>query len=229
MAGIAADTTAIGIGTRRVNDHGRPGEAGLAPRLLLQGDEAIGGRRSREARNTMSTVQATSATAVQDLAKNLIKSFDANSDGQLGQEEFGSFLNQLMSGIQTASGTLTASPQTAGPGLQTLSKGALRRDLFEGFNFDREQNIEKSAKDAFASLASAAGAVPATKTEAEGWFNQNIKQGMESLGHKVDWVKGDKFQFSNWQGSWVVDFVRGADGPNPAFTWLADPAGASFT
>lgn len=175
----------------------------------------------------MSTVQSTSATAVQELATNLMKAFDANSDGQLGQDEFGSFLTQLMSGIQTASGTLTASPQTSG--LQTLSRGTLRPDLFEGFNFDREQNVEKSAKDAFASLASAAGAVPATKTEAESWFNQNIKQGMESLGHKIDWVQGDKFQFSNWQGSWVVDFVRGADGPNPAFTWLADPAGASFT
>lgn len=198
----------------------------LAPRLLYQGPYAgaiAPGRHS----DTMSTVQATSATAVQDLAKSLIKSFDANSDGQLGSDEFGSFLSQLMSGIQTASGTLAASTATAGA--QPLTKGTLRRDLFEGFNFDREQNVEKSAKDAFASLASASGAVPATKSEAESWFNANVKSGMEELGHKVDWVKGDKFQFSNWQGSWVVDFVRGADGPNPAFTWLADPAGASFT
>jgi hypothetical protein len=177
----------------------------------------------------MSSVQATSATAVQDLARNLIKSFDANSDGQLGQDEFGTFLSQLMSGIQTANGTLTASPQTSSPGLQTLSKGAPRADLFEGFDFGREQNLQKSAKDAFASLASGAGAVPASKTDAEHWFNQHIKQGLEDLGHKVDWVRGDKFQFTNWQGSWVVDFVRGADGPNPSFTWLADPAGATFT
>ena len=77
----------------------------------------------------MSTVQATSATAVQDLAKSLIKSFDANSDGQLGSDEFGSFLSQLMSGIQTASGTLAASTATAGA--QPLTKGTLRRDLFE--------------------------------------------------------------------------------------------------
>ena len=176
----------------------------------------------------MSTVQATSATAVQDLAKNLIKTFDANSDGQLGQDEFGSFLSQLMSGIQTASGTLAALPPAAS-GPQTLTRGVQNRHLFEGFNFDREQLVDKSAKDAFASLAGATGAVPATKAEAESWFNQHIKSGMEGLGHKVDWVKGDKFQFTNWQGSWVVDFVRGADGPNPAFTWLADPAGASFT
>ena len=176
----------------------------------------------------MSTVQATSATAVQDLAKNLIKSFDANNDGQLGQDEFGSFLSQLMNGIQTASGTLAASTATQ-PGPQTLTRGVQNRPLFEGFNFDREQLVDKSAKDAFASLAGPTGAVPATKVEAESWFNQHIKAGMEGLGHKVDWVKGDKFQFTNWQGSWEVDFVRGADGPNPAFTWLAEPAGASFT
>ncbi len=177
----------------------------------------------------MSTVQATSATAVQDLARNLIKSFDANNDGQLGQDEFGSFLSQLMSGIQTAGGTLAASTATPSAGPQVLTRGVQNRQLFEGFNFDREQLVEKSAKDAFASLAGATGAVPATKAEAESWFNQHIKAGMEGLGHKVDWVKGDKFQFTNWQGSWVVDFVRGADGPNPAFTWLADPAGAQFT
>lgn len=172
----------------------------------------------------MSTVQATSATAVQDLAKNLIKSFDANSDGQLGQEEFGAFLSQLMNGIKTASGaTLAASTATTGP--QTLTRGVQNRHLFEGFNFDREQLVEKSAKDAFASLAGATGAVPATKAEAESWFNQHIRAGMEGLGHKIEWVKGDKFQFTNWQGSYVVDFVRGADGPNPAFTWLADPVG----
>lgn len=176
----------------------------------------------------MSTVQATSATAVQDLASSLIKSFDANGDGQLAQDEFGAFLSQLMNGIQTASGTLAASTQTGG-GLQTLSKGTLRRELFEGFNFDREQNVEKSAKDAFASIASGVGSVPSTKAEAESWFNANIKSGMEALGHKIDWVQGDKFQFTNWQGSWVVDFVRGADGPNPALSWLANPAGAQFT
>ncbi|MGI8673052.1 MAG: EF-hand domain-containing protein [Luteitalea sp.] len=171
----------------------------------------------------MSTVQAASATAVQDLAKSLMKTFDANSDGQLGHDEFGAFLSQLMGGIQTAGGTLAASTATTGP--QTLTRGVQNRQLFEGFNFDREQNIEKSAKDAFASIAGASGTVPAAKAAAESWFNQHVKGGMEQLGHKVDWVKGDKFQFSNWQGSWVVDFVRGADGPNPAFTWLADAAG----
>lgn len=173
------------------------------------------------------TTPVQSSTAVQDLARSLMQTFDKNGDSQLGSDEFDDFLGQLLGGIKTAGGTLTAG---TGPQLQTLSRGAVENThLFEGFNFDREQLVEKSAKDAFAMLAGKTGSVPATKAGAEAWFNQNIKAGMEELGHKVDWVQGDKFQFSNWQGTWVVDFVRGADGPNPAFWWGADPAGASFT
>lgn len=177
------------------------------------------------------TTSVQSSTAVQDLARSLMQTFDKNADNQLGADEFNDFLGQLLGGIKTASGTLTAGTGAAtGTQLQTLSRGGVdNKHLFEGFNFDREQLVEKSAKDAFAMLAGKSGSVPPTKSDAESWFNQNIKAGMEELGHKVEWVKGDKFQFSNWQGSFVVDFVRGADGPNPAFWWGADPAGASFT
>jgi hypothetical protein len=42
---------------------------------------------------------------------------------------------------------------------------------------------------------------------------------MEALGHTINWVQGDKFSFTNWQGTFEVDFVRGADGPTPAFWW----------
>ncbi len=169
-----------------------------------------------------------SATVVQDLARSLMQTFDKNGDGQLGGDEFGSFLGQLLGGIKTAGGTTLSAAAQSGP--QTLTRGGIQNaQLFEGFDFGREQNVEKSAKDAFAMLAGSAGSVPQTKPEAEAWFNQNVKAGMEQLGHKIDWVKGDKFQFSNWQGSFVVDFVRGVEGPNPAFWWGADPAGAKFT
>ena len=176
------------------------------------------------------TTPVQSSTAVQDLARPLMQTFDKNGDSQLGKDEFNDFLGQLLNGIKTGSGTLTAGTGTATPQLQTLSRGGVENQhLFEGFNFSREQLVEKSAKDAFAMLAGKTGSVPPTKAGAEAWFNANIRSGMEELGHKVDWVKGDKFQFTNWQGSWEVDFVRGADGPNPAFWWGADPAGASFT
>lgn len=173
------------------------------------------------------TTPVQSSTAVQDLARTLMQTFDKNGDNQLGGDEFKHFLGQLLGGINGAGGTLTA---TAAAQPQVLSRGGIEnKHLFEGFNFDREQLVEKSAKDAFAMLAGRTGSVPPTKAGAEAWFNQHIKAGMEELGHKIDWVQGDKFQFSNWQGTWVVDFVRGADGPNPAFWWGADPAGASFT
>jgi hypothetical protein len=172
------------------------------------------------------TTPVQSSTTVQDLARTLMQTFDKNGDSQLGSDEFKDFLGQLLGGITTAGGTLTAA--AAQP--QTLSRGGIEnKHLFDGLIFDREQLVEKSAKDAFAMLAGRTGSVPPTKAGAEAWFNQHIKAGMEELGHKIDWVQGDKFQFNNWQGTWVVDFVRGADGPSPAFWWGADQAGASFT
>jgi hypothetical protein len=173
-----------------------------------------------------------SNTVVQDLARSLLETFDKNGDGKLGADEFSQFLSQLMGGIQTGAG---ASPfASAAQGLsapQALTRGGLpvNPGLFEGFDMAREQNVTKSAKDAFLSLAGGTTVVPNTKPEAEAWFNQHIKSGMEQLGHKIHWVQGDKFEFSNWQGTFVVDFVRGCEGPNPAFWWGADPSGARFT
>ncbi len=64
--------------------------------------------------------------------------------------------------------------------------------------------------------------MPTSKAEAETWFNANIKGEMEKLGHKIDWVKGDRFQFTNWQGTFVVDYVRGAASSNPALAWQVE-------
>ena len=105
------------------------------------------------------------------------------------------------------------------PIVSTATDFSASASKFEGFDLARAQDTGKSAKDAFASLAAKAGSLPSTKAEAETWFNSNIKSGMESLGHKINWVQGDKFSFTNWQGTYEVDFIRGADGPNPAFSW----------
>lgn len=156
-----------------------------------------------------------STNPVQDLAKSLMDSFDKNSDGQLTTDEFSAFLSKLLAGIksETAIGKVAATVQ---PDMSMLSGASLK---FEGFNFDRAQDVNSSAKDAFAMLAKKSGTLPQTKSEAESWFNTYIKSGMEELGHKVNWVKGDKFSATNWQGTFTVDFVRGADGPDPAFQW----------
>jgi hypothetical protein len=100
--------------------------------------------------------------------------------------------------------------------------GVTPRYPFEGFNFEREQNPGKSAKDAFAYLANQAPPPPFEDKAALGeWFRTHIQPGMDQLGHKVLSVQGDTFTMTNWQGTGTVDFVRGAGAPGAAFHWGA--------
>lgn len=87
----------------------------------------------------------------------------------------------------------------------------------------RKDGVAQSAKYTFAKLAEASGTMPRTKAEAEAWFNEHIKPGLEKEGFAVDWVQGDKALVrtrENPQGE-VVDFLRGADSGDPSYTALA--------
>ena len=96
----------------------------------------------------------------------------------------------------------------------------------EGFDTAREQNTGRSAKDAFAALANAAPSPPLEdKAALAAWFRQYIEPGMNALGHRVTRVDGDTFSFSNWQGSFDVDYGRGAGATGGALAWQADPVG----
>ncbi len=174
----------------------------------------------------MSAVTSSTSTTTNplaDLAAKLLKGFDANADGKLSSDEFSNLINGLAAQFNVApsSGTTAAYSTSVAtkPIVSASSDFGSMASKFEGFDLGRAQDTTKSAKDAFASLAAKAGSVPATKAEAETWFNTNVKSGMEALGHKINWVQGDKFSFTNWQGTYEVDFVRGADGPDPAFWW----------
>lgn len=168
----------------------------------------------------MSTVNSTQS--VQELARTLMQNFDSNKDGQVSTQEFGTFLTQLLSGINntgtaykgSALGTSAATNPTP-----TITGSSVK---FEGFDFAAVKDPAKSAKYAFAAAAKKAGNMPTSKADAEQWFNSSIKPEMERLGHRIDWVKGDKFQFSNWQGTFTVDYVRGAGSGNPALAWQVE-------
>jgi len=96
---------------------------------------------------------------------------------------------------------------------------------FEGFNFDREQNPGKSAKDAFAMLANQAPPPPLNDKAALGqWFEQFIRPGMDALGHHVTGVNGDSFTYGNDEGNFTVDYGRGAGAENGALAWQAEGA-----
>jgi hypothetical protein len=159
----------------------------------------------------MSTITPTAS--VQDLAKSLMQTFDSNSDGKLTTDEFGAFLTKLLSGVTTASAT-TASATSATTA--TTGTGSVK---FEGFDFSVVKDPLKSAKYSFAAAAKAAGSMPTSKADAEAWFNTNIKAKMEADGHRINWVKGDTFQFTDAGGTFVVDYVRGAASSDPALAW----------
>ena len=119
-----------------------------------------------------------------------------------------------------AGGTAAASPAPVVSG--DPFKGFTPNYPFEGFNFEREQNPGKSAKDAFAYLANQAPPPPFEDKAALGeWFKTHIQPGMDQLDHKVLSVSGDTFTMTNWQGTGTVDFVRGAGAPGAAFHWGA--------
>lgn len=163
-----------------------------------------------------------SGSQIQETIDTLMGQVDANKDGIVSKDEFAEFLTTLLDRVDDPPGEPgipEPAPQPTPPLAPPIGNPNLH---FEGFDLARAQDPEKSAKDAFAQLARAAGTMPTTKVDAEQWFDQNIRADMEALGHQVDWVKGDKFQFTNWQGTYVIDFVRGADGANPAFSWIVD-------
>lgn len=161
----------------------------------------------------MSSIPSTDP--IQSFATALAQRLDTNRDGRLSIDEFTSFLSRLLGG--GALNSAATSPSTTPARTRTEQR-------FEGFNFEREQNIQKSAKDAFLHLARASGEMPSSKEEAEVWFNTHIRPEMDRLGHQIEWVRGDTFKFSNWQGTFVVDFVRGANIGGEALTWQAESA-----
>ena len=131
-------------------------------------------------------------------------------------------------GLQTRTATDPAPVKSPAPSTGPYTGFQAKHD-FSAFDTAREQNPEKSAKDAFAYLANQAPPPPFHDKAALGaWFNQYIKPGMDQLGHKVTSVDGDKFGFENWQGKFNVDYGQNAGAPAGSMLqrlqWGADSA-----
>lgn len=109
------------------------------------------------------------------------------------------------------------------PGPRPQVPPAAGPQAFEGFDFGREQNTKKSAKDSFAALSKLAPTAPTHDKALLGqWADQWIKPGMNADGHGVSSITGDKLRFKNWQGEYDVDFGRGAGAPGGALAWQAE-------
>lgn len=77
------------------------------------------------------------------------------------------------------------------------------------FNMGRAQDTSKSAKDAYASLSSAAPPPPLHDRVAfQSWLNQYIVPGMNALGHRVLRVDENGFEYENHEGRFYVDAAQ---------------------
>ena len=61
--------------------------------------------------------------------------------------------------------------------------------------------------------------MPETKADAESGSTRTSRARSRRSATRSTGCKGDKIQFTNWQGTYTIDFVRGADGDNPALAW----------
>ncbi|MGH9382661.1 MAG: hypothetical protein ACRD2Z_18945 [Thermoanaerobaculia bacterium] len=50
---------------------------------------------------------------------------------------------------------------------------------------------------------------------------------MEAFGHEIHWVQGDKMSFTSEQGTFTVDYLRGAGAPGWGVAWQVEGAGGS--
>ena len=166
--------------------------------------------------------KTTTSNPMSELFAKVMDKFDTDKDQKLNAVEFGAFLSGLIGDNQSGSAGQDESPApTTAPRVQaTTFMGFTPKYAMEGFDFQREQNTGKSAKDAFAYLANQAPPPPLNDKVALGaWFTQYIQLGMNELGHKVTNVEGDKFVLENWQGQFNVDFGRGAGADGGALAW----------
>ena len=174
---------------------------------------------------------------VQDTINKLMAQVDTNQDGVVSNQEFGTFLSSLLKPTTDPTGTTAdasnpTSSTNAGSSSSTSAMPSLplapnANMTFEGFDLTRVQDSTVSAKDSFAQAAKLAASMPSTKADSEQWFEQNIRASMEADGLTINWIKGHKFEFTNWQGTYVVDFVRGAGGTSPALSWQASVSSGS--
>ncbi|MBK7860684.1 MAG: hypothetical protein IPJ65_19195 [Archangiaceae bacterium] len=95
--------------------------------------------------------------------------------------------------------------------------GKLRRPLALG-----ENGLPKSAKYTFAKLAMTSQTMPLMPRQAEDWFNTHIRDGLESKGFRVGWVRGDRALISTREhpAGELITFVRGLGEKNPAYIAL---------
>ncbi len=234
-------------GTERLRDAFEPTASRSQPKQTAEADKGFVTdlyrtllKREPDAEGLMSHLRGLeggmSRDEITDVFKRSPEFAEVQARGVSGTASATSGTASATSGTASAtSGTASATSGTAAATSGTASKiGTGEPPVFTGFDaaklgadLVRKDGVAQSAKYTFAKLAQASGSMPTTKAEAEKWFTEHIKPGLEKEGFGVDWVQGDKALVrtrENPQGE-VIDFVRAADSQNRgeiALAWQSE-------
>lgn len=127
----------------------------------------------------------------------------------------------------TGAGGVTGTGEVTPPAPTANTNGPrANRYGAEGFDGQREQKVEYSAKDSFLAALDNAPEPPPGEDKAalKVWFEKYISPAMTANGHKINWVDGDKMNFTSPQGTFTVDWYRGAGAKGGAPAWQVEGA-----
>ena len=147
---------------------------------------------------------------IQPLMRQLARRADANGDGQVSTEEFGTFLTQLLRAGGATTKSLSDSLSTLTNSANSVAPGASGNylDRLEGFDLSRMENSAHSPKYAFANLAKNLAPTP-----------ENLRVIAEQLGSSKGFLENDGLSYILYDSNGYVG-VRDR-GNGPIWQWMA--------
>jgi len=158
----------------------------------------------------MSNLNATTATGIDALARQLMTMFDRNQDGKLEAAEFTAVLGDLLS-----QRTVTSNP-SGGTGTPSTTR---RTDQLAGFDAGKlDSSVSTKYRFARAAMQFDVSGVR-DKAGAEALLQQ-MRPAMEREGLQVLAISRDQIQVTHdGQPIWI-DVIQGAGSGAPRFQWL---------
>jgi hypothetical protein len=149
---------------------------------------------------------------IQPLMRQLARVADANGDGQVSTEEFGTFLTQMLRSGGASTNSLKTLASTAAAAASSplgFTAGAdSYLDRLEGFDLSRMENSAHSPKYAFANLAKGLAPTP-----------ENLRVIAEQLGPSKGFLEADGLSYILYDSNGYVG-VRDR-GNGPIWQWMA--------
>lgn len=155
-----------------------------------------------------------SSSPLNELAQQLVRTFDTNGDGSLTPQEFTSFLTSFVGSLGSGSSARAASLGSSNPARSGGSP-------MEGFDFRKigDPNVS-TVKYKFARVAQNWSLNSVMDMGSAESLLNSMRSELEANGVTVLAVSKDKLQILDDGGNpgWV-DVIRGAGGPDPAWQW----------